>query len=97
MKSIIGSDEGMSNRSLIFAYLVFGLGGVPSKESQSPGRYRPGAAQGHNLAYKTKTRRRRPSQIRTRLGFIQTGSICNQLGEQSRDPTFAYKRLGGRL
>jgi hypothetical protein len=39
---------------------------------------------------------RRSSQIRARLGFIQTDSICTLLGGQSRDPTFAYKRLGGR-
>jgi hypothetical protein len=90
------TDKGIPNRSSIFAYLVFGPGGISSKKSQIPGRYQPGAAHGRNLAYKTKTRRRKPSRIRTRLGFIQNGSICNQLGEQSRDPTFAYKRLGGR-
>jgi hypothetical protein len=28
-------DEGMPNRPLIVAYLVFGPGGIPSKESQS--------------------------------------------------------------
>jgi hypothetical protein len=48
------------------------------------------------LGVQSKTRRRRPSRIRTHLGFIQTDSICNWLGEQSRDPTFAYERLGGR-
>jgi hypothetical protein len=39
---------------------------------------------------------RRPNRIRTCLGFTRTDSICNLLGEQSRDPTFAYKRLGRR-
>jgi hypothetical protein len=27
-----GDDEGMPNRPSIFAYLVFGPGGIPSKE-----------------------------------------------------------------
>jgi hypothetical protein len=30
------TDEGMTNRPSTFAYLVFGLGGIPSEESQSP-------------------------------------------------------------
>jgi hypothetical protein len=44
----------------------------------------------------TRQGSKRPSRIMTCLGFIQTDFICNLLGEQSRDPTFAYKRLGGR-
>jgi hypothetical protein len=90
------TDEGIPNGPLVLAYLVSVQKGQSSKVYWIPWRYRLGAAQRHNLACKMKTRRRRPSRIRTRLGFIQTNSICNRLGEQSRDPTFAYKRLGGR-
>jgi hypothetical protein len=86
----------MPNRPLIFTYLVFGPGGITVEGITMPMKISACAAQGYNLAYKKKTRGRRPSRIRTHLGFIQTDSICNQLGEHSWDPTFAYKRLGGR-
>jgi hypothetical protein len=90
------TDKGMPNRPSIFAYLVFRPREDTVKGITRPMKISPWRGPGRNLAYKMKTRRRRPSRIRTCLEFIRTDSICNQLGKQSRDPTFAYKRLGGR-
>jgi hypothetical protein len=90
------TDEGMTNGPSIFAYLVFGPGGTSAEEIARPMKLIVWHGPGARLGVQCKTRRRRPSRIRTRLWFTQTASICNWLGEQSRDPTFAYKRLGGR-
>jgi hypothetical protein len=90
------SDEGMPNGPSIFAYLVFGPGGTSAEGIARPMNLIVWHGPGTRLGVQCKTRRTRPSRIRTCLGFIQTTSICNWLGEQSQDPTFAYKRLGGR-
>jgi hypothetical protein len=90
------TDEGLTNVPSIFACLVFGPGGTSAEEIARPMKLIVWRGPGARLGVQCKTRRRRPSRIRTRLGFIQTASICNWLGEQSRDPIFAYKRLGGR-
>jgi hypothetical protein len=95
-KTMCDVDEGMTSGPSIFAYLVFGPGGTPVEEIARPMKLAIWRGPGARLGKQCKTRRRRPSQIRTRLGFIQTDSICNWLGEQSWDPTLAYKRLGGR-
>jgi hypothetical protein len=89
-------DEGMTNGPSIFNYLVFGPGKTSAEERARPMKLIVWRGPGARLGVQCKTQGRRPSQIRTCLGFIQTASICNWLGEQSRDPTFAYKRLGGR-
>jgi hypothetical protein len=90
------TNEGMSNEPLIFVYLVFGPGGTSAKGIARPMKLIVWRGPGARLGMQCKTRRTRPSRIRTCLGFIQTASIYNWLGEQSWDPTFAYKRLGGR-
>jgi hypothetical protein len=84
------------NEPSIFAYLVFGPEGTSAKEIVRPMKLIIWRGPGARLGVQCRTRRKRPSRIRTCLGFIQITSICNLLGEQSRDPTFAYKRLGGR-
>jgi hypothetical protein len=89
-------DEGMPNGPSIFAYLVFAPGGTSAEGIAMPIKVIVWRGPGVRLGVQCKTRRTRPSRIRTCLGFIQTASICNWLGEQSRDPTLAYKRLGGR-
>jgi hypothetical protein len=71
----IVTDEGMTLGSSILAYLVFGPGGCPPKGRQGPQARSTGAAQEQDLADTAKTRRTRPSRIRTCLGFIQTASI----------------------
>jgi hypothetical protein len=90
------TDEGMPNGPSIFVYLVFGPKGTSAEGIARPIKLIVWRGLGVRLRVQCKTRRTRPSQIRTYLGFIQTASICNWLGEQSRDPTLAYKRLGGR-
>jgi hypothetical protein len=86
----------MPNGPSIFAYLVFGPGGTSVEGIARPMKLIVWRGPGARLGVQRRTRRTRPSQIRTCLGFIRTASICNWLGEQSRDPTFAYKRLGWR-
>jgi hypothetical protein len=95
-KCIMTADEGMPNGPSIFAYLVFGPRGTSAEGIARPMKLIVWRDPGARLGVQCKTRRTRPSRIRTCLGFIQTTSICNWLGEQSWDPTFAYKRLGGR-
>jgi hypothetical protein len=92
----IRGDEGMMSGPSIFTYLVFSPEGTSAEGIARPMKLAIWRNPGARLGVQCKTQRRRPSRIRTRLGFIQTDSICNWLGEQSRDPTFAYKRLGGR-
>jgi hypothetical protein len=90
------TDKGMMSGPSIFAYRVFGPGGTSAEEIARPMKLIVWHGPGARLGVQCKTQRRRPSRIWTCLGFIQTTSICNWLGEQSWDPTFAYKRLGGR-
>jgi hypothetical protein len=90
------TDEGMTNEPSIFTYLVFGPGGTSAEEIARPMKLAIWRGPGARLGVQCKIRKRRTSRIRTHLGFIQTDSICNWLGEQSRDPTFAHKRLGGK-
>jgi hypothetical protein len=85
----------MTYGSPIFAYLVFGPGRASTEGIARPTKMIPWRSLGARLVVQGKDSRR-PSWIRFRLGFIQTGSICTLLGGQSRDPTFAYKRLRGR-
>jgi hypothetical protein len=77
------TDEGMPNGPSIFAYLVFGPEGTSAKEIAMPMKLVIWRSPGARLGVQCKTRRRRPSRIRTHLGFIQTDSIYNWLGEQS--------------
>jgi hypothetical protein len=89
------TNEGMTFGSSIFAYLVFALGRASTKGIARPMKITAWHDPGANLNVQGKDSRR-PRWIRFRLGFIQIDSICTLLGGQSRDPTFAYKRLGGR-
>jgi hypothetical protein len=89
------ADEGMTCGSSIFAYLVFGPGRASIEGIARPTKIIAWRGLGARLDVQGKDSRR-PSWIRIRLGFVQTDSICTLLGGQSRDPTFAYKRLGGR-
>jgi hypothetical protein len=76
------TDEGMTYGSSIFTYLVFGPG-----RASTEGTARPTKIIGwHGLGAKLDVQgndSRRPSWIRFRLGFLQTGSICTLLGGQS--------------
>jgi hypothetical protein len=94
--STMAYDEGMPNGASIFAYLVFGPGGTFAEGIARTMKFIIWRSPGARLGVQCKTRRTRPSRIRTCLGFIQIASICNWLGEQFWDPTFAYKRLRGR-
>jgi hypothetical protein len=87
-------DEGMTYGSSIFAYLVFALGRASIEGIARPMKIAPWYGPGIKLDVQGK-HSKSSSWIRIRLGFIQTGSICTLLGGQSRDPAFAYKRLGG--
>jgi hypothetical protein len=94
-KSSSRTDEGMTCGSSILAYLVFGSGRASTEGIARPTKMIAWHGPRAKLDVQGKDSRR-PSWIRFRLGFIQTGSICTLLGGQSRDPTFAYKRLRGR-
>jgi hypothetical protein len=85
----------MTCGSSILASLVFGPRRVSTEGIARPTKTIAWRGPGARLDVQGKDSRR-PSRIRARLGFIQTDSICTLLGGQSRDPTFAYKRLGGR-
>jgi hypothetical protein len=89
------TDKGMTRGSSIFAYLFFGPGRASTEGIARPIKIIDWHGPGAKLDVQGRDSSRR-SWIRFRLGFIQTGSICTLLGGQSRDPTFAYKRLGGR-
>jgi hypothetical protein len=89
------TDEGMTHGSSILAYLVFGPRRVSTEGIARPTKTIAWRGLGARLDVQGKDSKR-PSRIRAWLGFIQTDSICTFLGGQSRDPTFAYKRLGGR-
>jgi hypothetical protein len=94
-KSASDGDEGMTRGSLILAYLVFGPKRVSIEGMARPTKTIAWRGPGARLDVRGKDSKR-SSRIRAWLGFIQTDSICTLLGGQSRDPTFAYKRLGGR-
>jgi hypothetical protein len=89
------TDEGMICGSSMLVYLVFGPGRASTEGIARPTKILAWRGSGARLDVQGKDSRR-SSQIRARLGFIQTDSICTLLGGQSRDATFAYKRLGGR-
>jgi hypothetical protein len=89
------TDEGMTHKSSILAYLVFGPGRTSTKGVARPHKH-DRLTQPRSRTWRAMQDLKRSSRIRTCLGFIQTDPIYNYLGEQSRDPTFAYKRLGGR-
>jgi hypothetical protein len=86
----------MTRGSSILAYLVFSLGRTSTERMARPISTIVWDSPEARLGVQGKARRTRPSQIRTYLGFIQTVFICNWLREQSRDPSFAYKRMRGR-
>jgi hypothetical protein len=73
------TDEGMTCGSTIFAYLVFDPGRASSKGTARPTKVIAWRGPGVKLDVQDKDSRR-PSWIRFRLGFIQTGSICTLLG-----------------
>jgi hypothetical protein len=68
------TDEGMTCGSLIFAYLVFGPKRASTKGTTRPKKIAAWRGLGAKLGVQGKDSRR-PSWIRIRLGFIQTGSI----------------------
>jgi hypothetical protein len=80
----------MTNGSPIFAYLVFGPGRVSLERLSRPIKAMVYHGPGAKLGVQARTRR-----TGDRLGF-RYDPICTWLERQSRDPAFAYKRLGGR-
>jgi hypothetical protein len=88
------TNEGMTCGFLILAYLVFGPRRVSTEGMARPTKTIAWRGPGARLDIQGKGSRR-PSRIKAWLGSIQTDSIYTLLGGQSRDPTFAYKRLGG--
>jgi hypothetical protein len=89
------TDEGMTHGSSILAYLVFGPRRVSIEGMARPTKMIAWHGPRVRLDVRGKDSKR-SSRIRDWIGFIQTDSICTLLGEQSQDPTFAYKMLGGR-
>jgi hypothetical protein len=75
-------DEGMTCGSLIFAYLVFGLGRASTEGITRPMKIVAWHGPEEELDVQGKDSRR-PSWIRFGLGFVQTGSIYTFLGGQS--------------
>jgi hypothetical protein len=75
-------DEGMTHRSSILAYIVFGPGRISTKGMARPTKMIAWRGLGARLDEQGKDSKR-PSQIRAWLGFIQTNSICTLLGGQS--------------
>jgi hypothetical protein len=96
LQTCLMPDEGMTHGSSILVYLVFGPGRTSTERMARPISTIVWGSPEARLGVQGKARRTRPSRIRTWLGFIRTVFICKWLGEQSRDPTFVYKRLGGR-
>jgi hypothetical protein len=76
------TDEGMTCGSLIFAYLVFGPGRASTEGTSRPTKIMAWHGPEAELDIQGKDSRR-PSWIRFRLRFVQTGSICTLLGGQS--------------
>jgi hypothetical protein len=89
------TDEGMTQRVLIFGLYGLGLEASPSK-----GWLKPIEALywrspwSRRLVCTARTQRRRPSRIPVNLGFHLL-SICNRPIQESWDLVFQYKRLGG--
>jgi hypothetical protein len=76
------TDEGMTCGPSIFAYLIFGPGRASTEGTARPTKVAAWRGPGAKLDVQGKDSKR-PSWIRFRLGFIQTGSIYTLLGGQS--------------